>query len=57
MLDALLVVLHMGSLHPYEKVLTLGLAFGPFLVLGGVIAVRRRHEDQDEETPPVEEVS
>jgi len=55
-LDALLVVLHMGALHPYEKVLTLVLAFGPFLVLGGVIAVRRRHEDQDEETPPAEEV-
>jgi len=39
-----LVVLHMGALHAYEKVLTLLLAFGPFLVLGSVIALRRRHE-------------
>jgi hypothetical protein len=39
-----LPVLHMGALHPFEKVLTLVLAFGPFLVLAGVIVVRRRHE-------------
>jgi hypothetical protein len=39
-----MIVLHMGALHPVEKVLTLILAFGPFLVLGAVIAVRRRHE-------------
>ena len=36
--------LHLGSLHPYEQALTLLLAFGPFVVLGGVIAVRRRRE-------------
>jgi len=51
----LLVVLHLGALHPYEKVLTLVLAFGPFLVLGAVIAVRRRQDDE-EERPPAEEV-
>jgi hypothetical protein len=39
-----LVVLHLGALHPAEKVLTLLLAFGPFVVLGAVIAVRRRRE-------------
>ncbi len=39
-----MIVLHMGALHPVEKVLTLILAFGPFLVLGAVIVVRRRHE-------------
>jgi hypothetical protein len=40
-----LVVLHLGALHPVEKLLTLVLAFGPFVVLGAVIAFRRRHED------------
>jgi DNA-binding transcriptional LysR family regulator len=42
------VALHMGALHPVEKLLTLGLAFGPFLVLGLVIALRRRHEPEEE---------
>jgi hypothetical protein len=46
-----LIVLHMGALHPYEKVLTLVLAFGPFIVLGAVIAVRRRHEAHPEDRP------
>jgi hypothetical protein len=50
-LAAQLVAMHLGALHPYEKVLTLLLAFGPFLVLAGVIAVRRRHEGDDEEEP------
>ena len=52
-LVVMLVALHMGALHPYEKVLTLLLAFGPFVVLGAVIAVRRRQEADDapEETP------
>jgi hypothetical protein len=36
----------MGALHPFEQVLTLVLAFGPFIVLGAVIAVRRRHDDE-----------
>ncbi|WP_133059087.1 MULTISPECIES: hypothetical protein [unclassified Nocardioides] len=39
-----LVALHLGALHPVEKALTLGLAFGPFLLLAGVIVVRRRHD-------------
>ncbi|HCB06976.1 MAG TPA: hypothetical protein PLZ93_15120 [Nocardioides sp.] len=43
-----LIALHLGALHPVEKVLTLVLAFGPFLVLGAVIAVRRRQESADE---------
>lgn len=43
-----IVALHMGALHPYEKVLTLVLAFGPFVVLGLVIAVRRRHDLAEE---------
>lgn len=36
--------LHLGSLHPFEQVLTLLLAFGPFAVLGIVVWVRRRQE-------------
>ncbi|MCD4526421.1 hypothetical protein [Nocardioides sp. cx-173] len=39
-----LVPLHLGALHPVEQALTIALAFGPFVVLGIVIAVRRRQE-------------
>jgi len=39
--------LHLGALHPVEQALTLLLAFGPFVVLGVVIAVRRRQEDHE----------
>ncbi|WP_300404287.1 hypothetical protein [Nocardioides sp.] len=37
--------LHLGALHPVEQALTLLLAFGPFVVLGIVIVLRRRAED------------
>ncbi len=37
----------MGSLHPIEQLLTLVLAFGPFVVLGGLIWWRRRTEEPD----------
>jgi hypothetical protein len=43
-----IVALHLGALHPYEKVATLLLAFGPFVVLGVLIAVRRRHDLAEE---------
>ena len=33
---------HLGAMHPFEQALTFALAFGPFLVLGIVIAIRRR---------------
>ena len=46
-MDPDLVLMHLGALHPLEKVLTLVLAFGPFLVLGAVVAVRRRHDDPE----------
>jgi hypothetical protein len=46
------VGLHMGAMHPYETVLTLALAFGPFVVLGAVIANRRRQERDPEDQPP-----
>lgn len=39
-----MIPLHMGPLHPVEQALTIALAFGPFVVLGIVIAVRRRHD-------------
>lgn len=40
----LTVLLHLGALHPAEKGLTLLLAFGPFVVLAVVVAVRRRQD-------------
>jgi hypothetical protein len=39
---------HLGALHPVEQALTIVLAFGPFLVLGAVIAVRRRQYAREE---------
>lgn len=47
-----LIPLHMGALHAYEQWLVAGIAFGPFLVLGVVIAIRRRQDlaDDSEET-------
>jgi len=36
--------LHLGPLHPVEQALTLLLAFGPFVLLGIVIVVRRRQD-------------
>lgn len=38
---------HLGPMHPLEQVLTLVLAVAPFVVLGIVVAVRRRSEDRD----------
>jgi hypothetical protein len=35
---------HMGALHPFEQVLVLLLAFGPFVVLGVVVWLRRRED-------------
>ena len=39
-----MIPLHLGALHPVEQIATIVLAFGPFVVLGIVIAVRRRAE-------------
>jgi hypothetical protein len=50
-LVSLLVAMHLGAMHPYEKVLTLVLAFGPFVVLGAVIVLRRHHDDAAEDRP------
>lgn len=43
-----LVAQHLGTLHPLEQALTIVLAFGPFVVLGIVIAFRRRAERAEE---------
>ena len=45
-----LTALHMGAMHPFEKALTLFLAFAPFVVLAAVIVVRRRQDEPDDET-------
>ena len=42
-----MAALHMGALHPLEQALTLLLAFGPFVVLGLVIWLRRRKEGDE----------
>ncbi|WP_158296617.1 hypothetical protein [Nocardioides albidus] len=46
-----MIPLHLGALHPVEQIATIVLAFGPFLVLGIVIAVRRRAEAGEPEEP------
>jgi hypothetical protein len=43
------IPLHLGALHPVEQAATVALAFGPFVVLGIVIALRRRAERDEEE--------
>jgi hypothetical protein len=49
-----MILLHMGALHPYEKVLTLILAFGPLLLLALVIFVRRRQDAREDQEAPAE---
>ncbi|MFM6848335.1 MAG: hypothetical protein ACKOVB_04435, partial [Terrabacter sp.] len=39
---------HMGALHPFEQVLVLLLAFGPFVVLGVVVWLRRREDARED---------
>lgn len=43
--------LHLGALHPVEQAATLLLAFGPFVILGIVIALRKRAEDPEDAGP------
>ena len=42
------VPLHLGALHAYEQALVLLLAFGPFVVLGVVVALQRRRAIREE---------
>ncbi len=46
--SAHLVALHMGSLHPIEQGLTVFLAFGPFVLLGLVVWLRRRADRRED---------
>lgn len=39
---------HLGTLHPVEQALTVVLAFGPFVLLGIVVVVRRRQDAREE---------
>jgi hypothetical protein len=43
------ILLHLGSLHPFEQALTLLVAFGPFVALG-IVVWRRSREDEPDET-------
>jgi hypothetical protein len=43
------VAQHLGKLHPFEQLLVVVVAFGPFLVLAFVVrAARRRAIDEEE---------
>ena len=44
-----LVLLHMGNLHPIEKLLVGVIAFGPFVVLAIVVYVVRKRDLAEEE--------
>ena len=45
----MIVALHLGPLHPVEKILTLLLAFGPFVLLALTVYVSRRRNSRDSE--------
>ena len=47
-----LVPLHLGALHPVEQLLTLLLAFGPFVLLAITIRVSRRRNARDDDPDP-----
>ena len=46
---ALVLPLHLGALHPVEQLLTLLLAFGPFVLLAITIRVSRRRNARDDD--------
>ena len=43
-----MIPLHLGALHPIEQALTLILAFGPFLLLGLVVWLRKRADRRED---------
>ena len=43
------VALHLGKLHPFEKLLVFLIAFGPFVVLGLVVYFVRKRDIAEEE--------
>jgi hypothetical protein len=46
--DLLVVLGHLGKLHPYEHALVYLLAFGPFLLLAVTIRVSRRRQARED---------
>jgi hypothetical protein len=46
---AMVVLWHLGHLHPIEKLLVGVIAFGPFIVLGIVVYVVRKRDLAEEE--------
>ena len=53
MIPAAQVLHHLGDLHPFETVLVLLLAFGPFVVIVLLVVVdRRRNGAVGDETRP-----
>lgn len=40
------VLMHLGDLHGYEKLLVAAIALGPFLVLAVVAVLMRRRDDR-----------
>jgi hypothetical protein len=38
------IALHLGALHPYERIMVLVLAIGPFIILGLAIWFRARQD-------------
>jgi len=47
-----LVLMHLGDLHAYEKLLVGLIAFGPFVVLFVLVAVMRRRDAAEGESGP-----
>jgi hypothetical protein len=45
------LALHLGPVHPFERVLTLLLAFGPFVLLALTIWLSRRRNSRDSDRP------
>ncbi len=57
LLIPLLAVMHLGRLHAYEQIAVLTIAFGPFVVVGVVVAVLRRRAVTQERGSGSEEPS
>ncbi len=47
-----MILLHLGPLHPVERLLTLLLAFGPFVLLALTIWFTRRRSSEDGPADP-----
>ena len=47
-----MILLHLGPLHPAEQLLTLLLAFGPFVLRGGTIWLSRRRDAREDDVLP-----